>query len=214
VQQVLLLVLQQRAAGAVHDALRHAGRAGGVENVQRMVEGQLREGQRLPAAAEAVPRRGARGGRAEPLELRGRIDVRHHDDLRHAGELGEHRGHRFERVELLAAIEVPIGSEQHLRGDLPETIEHPVHAKVRRAGGPDRTDARAGEHRDGGLWQVGHEGGDAIPLSHARLEQPRRDARDLQAQLAVGEHPARAALVAEHQRGLLVIELEQVLREV
>ncbi len=37
-QPMLLQVLQQRAAGAVHDALRHAGRAGGIHDVERMVE--------------------------------------------------------------------------------------------------------------------------------------------------------------------------------
>ena len=41
VQQMLLQVLQQRAAGAVHDALRHAGGARRVQDVQRMVERQL-----------------------------------------------------------------------------------------------------------------------------------------------------------------------------
>jgi hypothetical protein len=43
VQLVLLQVLQQRAARAVHDALRHAGRARRVKDVQRMVEGLPRE---------------------------------------------------------------------------------------------------------------------------------------------------------------------------
>ena len=54
VQQVLLQVLQQRAAGAVHDALRHAGRAGGVEDVERMVERQARRTRAAAARSGAM----------------------------------------------------------------------------------------------------------------------------------------------------------------
>ena len=45
-QPVLLQVLEQRAAGAMHDAFRRAGRAGGEQDVERMVEGQPLEGER------------------------------------------------------------------------------------------------------------------------------------------------------------------------
>ena len=57
VEQLLLRVLEQRAARAVHDALRRAGRAGRVQDVERMVEGQALErerGARAPARA-SVP---------------------------------------------------------------------------------------------------------------------------------------------------------------
>ena len=40
VQLVFLQVLQQRAARAVDDALGHAGGAGGIKNVERVIEGQ------------------------------------------------------------------------------------------------------------------------------------------------------------------------------
>ena len=42
-QLVLDQVLDQRAAGAVHDALGHAGGTRGIHDVQRVVEGQLLE---------------------------------------------------------------------------------------------------------------------------------------------------------------------------
>ena len=58
VQPMFLQVLQQRAAGAVDDALRHAGRAARIEHVQRMVEWQCaRTGPRHP------PRRSRRKAR-------------------------------------------------------------------------------------------------------------------------------------------------------
>ena len=46
-QPVLLQVLQQRAAGAVHDAFGNAGRAGGKQDVDRVIERQPLERQRL-----------------------------------------------------------------------------------------------------------------------------------------------------------------------
>ncbi len=46
VQQMLADVLQQDAAGPVHDALRLAGGAGGEQDEQRMVKRQRREGKR------------------------------------------------------------------------------------------------------------------------------------------------------------------------
>ena len=44
-QLVLFQVLQQGAANAVHDALGFAGGAGGVEDVERVVEGHGLEGE-------------------------------------------------------------------------------------------------------------------------------------------------------------------------
>ena len=59
VQQVLLAMLQQRAAHAVHDALRHAGRARGIHHVQRRVERHASELQRSARAAELAEGHGA-----------------------------------------------------------------------------------------------------------------------------------------------------------
>ena len=56
VQAVLLDVLQQRAAGAVHDRLGHAGRARGIEDVERMVERQLGELERRRVGLPVVRR--------------------------------------------------------------------------------------------------------------------------------------------------------------
>ena len=52
VQAMFLEVLQQRAAGAVHDAFRHAGGAGGIQDVERVVE---RAAPRRSSACSSVP---------------------------------------------------------------------------------------------------------------------------------------------------------------
>ena len=81
VQLVLLQVLQQRAAGAVHDALGHAGRARGIQDVERMVERQLRE---VDLAARAIGRdeivQRARALRHAPTGRGRSRDVGHDDD--------------------------------------------------------------------------------------------------------------------------------------
>ncbi len=53
-QPVLLDVLQKRAAGAVHDRLGLTGRAGRVEDVDRVVEGQLRERERRRVGLQVI----------------------------------------------------------------------------------------------------------------------------------------------------------------
>ncbi len=83
VQQMLLLVLQQSAAGTVHDALRNAGRSGRIENVDGMVERQLDELQWRAVLAEFVPVLGI----PQPIERRIRLHVGDHYYALHAREL-------------------------------------------------------------------------------------------------------------------------------
>jgi hypothetical protein len=53
-EQMLLLMLEQRSAGTVHDALWSASGARGIQNVQRMIEGHLRKPQRGSTSAKFV----------------------------------------------------------------------------------------------------------------------------------------------------------------
>src|SRR5687767_15248773 len=83
---VLLQVLDERAAGAVHDALGDAGGPGGIEDVERMVERQGRKVQRRRLSLrEAVP------GHRVPEAVEGRLtlDVRDDDDAFDGRQLGE-----------------------------------------------------------------------------------------------------------------------------
>ena len=179
-----------------------------------MIEGQLQAIERGARGAEVLPQGGARRGRAECGELRLGLDIGNHHHPRDAVELREHRGHQLERIRFLAGVEIAVGREQYLGRDLPEALEHAVHAEIRRARGPHRPEAGGGEHRDRSFRHVGHEAGHAVAGHHARRRQARGDARHFAAQLAVGERAARAALVAEHQCWSVVVVAQQVRGEV
>ena len=90
VQRVLLQLLQQRAAGAVHDALRHAGRAGRIQDEGRMIERQLRERQRRVRRCRS--RRTATA--SSIVSSAGRSSqIRHEHDALDAGDLLLDRAH-------------------------------------------------------------------------------------------------------------------------
>ncbi len=121
VQPLLLQVLEQRAAGAVHDALGRAGRAGGVEHVERVIEGQPRELDltRGEAAGELVPARRA----AQTGERRASREIPRHHAALHRRQLREHRGDALAHVVGLAAVGVAVAGEEHARLDLAEAVE-------------------------------------------------------------------------------------------
>ena len=146
VQQVLLQVLQQRAAGAVHDALRHAGRARRVQDVERMIERQPRVVDR-PAGDTARRTRPSATAR-ERRELVGVADPFLRDTARRRrarpiGSLRDDLRHLVEDRDRLAVVPVAVDGEEHARLDLAEAVEHALHAEVRRARRPDAPRAAA-----------------------------------------------------------------------
>ena len=146
VELVLLEVLDQRAAGAMDDALGDAGRARRVEDVERMVERQRLE-TRLAAAAAREARSTARrrAGRPGTATLR-RTGPR--PSSRRSGSRVEDLPDSRQRVVRLSAVEIAVGRDEHSGLDLPEAIDHALHAEVGRAGRPDRANRRGAERRD------------------------------------------------------------------
>jgi len=204
-------LLDQRSAGTVHDALWHAGGAGRIHDVDRMIERQHFELRRMVfAAGEIVPRHGA----AQSVERQRVAGVGHHDELLDARNLLEHAAHLRQAVEALAAVAVRIGREQHFRLDLAEAVDHAVDTEIRRAGRPRGAERRRGEHSDHGFRHVRHEAGDAVAVADAGLPERVREAADFGMQLGVGELALVAPLVAEHDRRAVVLVAQQVLREV
>ena len=142
---VLLEMLDQRAAGAVDDALGHAGGAGGIHDVERMVEGQTDE-RRLGVRVV----RARLGDDVLDLARQG------HPHQVVDGLDGVSDGLRpFAHVEVLAAIFVAVAGDQHLGFDLAETVERALDAEVRGTRRPDRAEAGGGQHGDDGLGNVG-----------------------------------------------------------
>ena len=136
VEPMLLQMLEQRAAGAVHDAFRHAGRARGIQDVERMVEGQPREGDRRRRRRAAM-KSASRTALGSVREIRRVAEIGQHDDALDAGQLRQAFADAGQRIEALAAIAIAVGGEQQLGRDLAEAVEHALHAEIRRAGGPD-----------------------------------------------------------------------------
>ena len=212
VQGKLLDVLQQRPARSVHDALRRPGGPGGVHDVERMVERE---------ALELDPGRSVAGDEViqddRPVH---RCDVgrgggvrHHHDALDGRYPLGD-RSEPGDGIEPLAAVEVAVGAEQHLRLDLTEAVHNPLHAEIGRGGRPDRADARGGEHRDDRLRHVGQVAGDGVALRHPRRSQRLREHGHVVVELAEGQRASDAVLAAKQDRGRVVAAAEQVLGEV
>ena len=139
-QHQLLQVLQQRAAGAVDDALRKTGRARGVHDVERMVERQadwrlgrlggwtVRPGE--PLDPRLTPR-------SIPLETPSRrfaAEIRdHHDPLRSPGRPASTARSRPARSMALPGMAVLSAANQHLGTDLSEAVQDRPVAEVRGA---------------------------------------------------------------------------------
>ncbi len=162
---MLLQVLQQRTAGAMHDAFGHAGRAGGEQDEQRVLEGQALEGDVLAskaASASSIDDGVRHGGGRLP---RG-AEIVDHDGLRTLGSFAR-IAWTFADVVLLAVVPVAVRRDEDDRLDLAEAVEHALFAEVRRAGRPDGADRGGGEHAGDGLRHVGHHRRDAVALLHA-----------------------------------------------
>ena len=184
VERERLEVLQDDAAVAVHDRLRQAGGAGGVDHPERVRERHLLElGLVLDAyLTQVVPAQGAFGRRGVTNQV-------HLDDRGQAGQgRGDLRDHLGPGV-FLAVVGVAVAGDEHRRLDLREPVDHAARAEVRRARRPDRAQAGRGEQADDRLGDVRQQGGDPVATAHSQPGQAARDARHLVRELAVGQAP-------------------------
>ena len=191
VQQVLLQVLQQRAAGAVHDALGHARRARRVQDVERMIERQLRVVDRTRRRTARATRPTATASRTSPGR-RIRRSARGRARRRRARPTAARATISRDLVEDrhdLAVVVVAVDREQHARLDLAEAVDHALHAEVRRARGEDRAARRRAQHRDDRLRHVRHVGRDAVACARCRAPRAPRER-------ATRAHAARRATAA------------------
>ena len=128
VQLVFLEVLQQHAAMAMDDALGHAGGAGGEHDEQRVIEGDPSENRGVFRVdrGQVVPlHRIGDGAGFRPLG-----QIGHNHGLHQRRHFGDDLGILFQAVDLLAVVPVAVDADQHFRLDLPEAVEHALHAKV------------------------------------------------------------------------------------
>ena len=151
------------------------------------------------ARREVVPAQHARRGGAWAGAGVG-LRPADHDHGGQAGQRGHDVGDRLPPAELLAAVAVALGGQQHLRGDLREPVDHARRPEVGRARRPDGAEARRGEQADKRLRHVGQEGGDPVALGHPEHAQRVTDPGDLGGEFPVGQGPLRTVFRAGDDR--------------
>ncbi len=194
-QAELLEVFEQDAALGLDDRLGQAGRTGGVEHPEGVVEGdRLEDGP------------GVRGGERGPVEGavgRGCAEERDVDDGAQGGELRTELGDGLAAVVLLAAVAVPVHGEQDDGLDLLEAVEDAAGAEVGRAGRPHAADRGGGEEGHGRLGDVGEVAADAVAGAYAEGAQFGGEGADLAAELGPGDGDGLVGLVHVQQGGVV-----------
>ncbi len=209
-QHVVLQLLDEEAAVPVDDRLRQARRAGGEQHAERMVERERVELERPRLGHELVPL-----ARVGQLVVRP-ADERDMDDGLDRRQLLADLGDLVAPVDEPVAVPVAGRREQHLRLELAEPVDDAAHAELRRRRRPDRAEARGREERDERLRNVREVADDAVAGADAEPLQSGAGARDLVAQLAVGELDRIARLRMRDDRDLVqvLVAADHVLRVV
>ena len=129
---MVLEMLNERAAGTVYDALGHTGGPGGIQDEQRVIEGQLLERN----VRGCVPRGEClqTDGLRHPHGAGPRVGVRNDDHVLHVRKLLQDFRHVPQGVVFPPLVEITIGGEQYFRCDLTEAMHHTTHTEVRGAG--------------------------------------------------------------------------------
>jgi hypothetical protein len=132
------------------------------------------------------------------------LEIRHHDQRLHGGQLPEQFAHRVGAFGDLAAIDRAVAGDQHLGVDLEEAVAHRGHAHVGRGQAPHRAQRRAGQEGHDRLRDVGQVGRNAVAALNAERAQRGRQRAGLVDQVGPCDLDAAAfglhALVAEHDR--------------
>lgn len=174
-QAELLEVLDEDAALGLDDGLGEAGRAGGVEHPQGVVERHLLEDGLHVGGGQGRPVQGALGCLGAQQR-----DV--HDGAQ-GGQFTAQFGDRVTAVVLLASVAVAVHGEQDHGFDLLEAVEDAAGAEVGGAGGPDPAHGRCGEQGDHGLGDVREIAADAVSRADADAAQFGGQGADLAAQV-------------------------------
>jgi hypothetical protein len=187
-------MFEHDAAMAVHDGLGQAGGAAGIDDPQRVVEGQpvgREAGRRVACSSASKPVRRVRGG--EFAFVGGRVQVGQQHQVAHAGQAGQHLAQHGAAVVRAAAVELAVDGDQHHRRDLAEAVEHRHRPHVGASRATTPRPATPGQEGHHGLRRVGQVGAHAVAGLHALLAQPQWRAPPPGAQLGPADDrpPAR-----------------------
>ena len=201
VQQVLLDVLEQRAACAVDDAFGDARRARRIQDVDGMVERQTRKFDRTGGVRREVIVPAYRTANSGEFGDRttGTFEIRHDDHLFDRRQPGDDLGHLVRNRQRLAVVPVAVDGKERAWLDLAEAVEHAAHAEIRRAGRPDRAEGRRPQHRDDRLGKIGDISGDPVAGGETGRAHRGSHPRCHRRQLRMRDMAAIAILAAEHE---------------
>ena len=207
VQLMLFQVLQQGAADAVHDALGFAGGAGGVEDIERVVESHRLEGELgiVLARQHLLP---------VVAKLQRVAEQGDHHRLLYAADLAHHAGDLLLNVDSFAVVAIAIHRKQHPRPGLAEALYHAGLAKVGAGGGPDCPEAGGCQHGNHGFRNIGQIGGDHIATTNPLMTQPLSQPGNLFPQFTPAQSAAWAPFDAGDDGRALVLAAQQVFGEV
>ena len=154
----------------MHDAFRRASGARGIQNVERMIEGQwdkFRFRCRRVRGDEARPRYPF--GQFRRLHVRLIMQIGNQNQAFHTGKSRHEFGQLVPHVDRLTVVPVAVAGDQYLGFDLAEAIKHALNAEIRRGAGEDRADAGHRQHRDDGFRQIGQIDGDPVADADATI---------------------------------------------
>ena len=110
-------------------------------------------------ADEIVPHDGVR----DAADIGILIGVGDDDHFLDARQVFQYAGDASERIEVFAAVGIPVRAEEYLGFDLPESIQCGQGSNVRSARRPHRPDTGRSQHCNRRLDQVRHVAGDPVP---------------------------------------------------
>ncbi len=202
---MFLQVLQQRTAGAVHDALGFTGGAGRVEDVERRVEGHRREFDLRHRSVADLREGRPLGFQPQHVDPQNLTDGRH--ALHDAGDL-------VTGVDELAVVGVAVTCEEHGRFYLAKTVERALDAEIRRTAGPHTAERTGRQHGDDGLRSVRQPGGRSHTGPHTQCPQCRYQSGHLPVEFAEAQFATRARFQIADDGRPLVPKAQQILGEV
>ena len=167
----LLELMEQDPSGTLHHALRQAGGAGGIHDIEGMLEGQLGKVDLLGLVAAEVMVMHAIRQIGQIAEVGFFPGIGHDHHLFDRRDLPDDAGNLGQAVKGLALEEIAVGGKEDPRPGLAEPVEDALDAEIGRAGGPGRPEADGSQHGDDRLGHVRHEADHPVPRPYPRLFQ-------------------------------------------